>query len=152
MVQSCLSRRMEICLPLSENRQRKKNFANRAANITGFESISPRADPSIPLYIESTRRNHLCRLSLYQRWALSNEVLVSFSSKQKDQFAHQLGAFLTALHTYPVEKAFPFTREAREIKKRGWHFTRRLRKKPTIYGGTACHLDRGYLSPLFRRL
>lgn len=97
---------------------------NAKKNLQIEQRILPGLSPFLPVPIPQFRYSSnptdeiiYVGYPLIKGEPLLSEALVSFSSNQKEQLAHQLGAFLTALHTYPLEKAFPSTIKAHDIKK-----------------------------------
>lgn len=83
------------------------------------QRILPTLGPSLPLPIPqflyaSSPTDEITYVGypLIKGDPLSPKALHSLLSKQKELVAKQLGEFLTALHTFPIENAFPTTIDA----------------------------------------
>ncbi|MED4585452.1 phosphotransferase [Brevibacillus choshinensis] len=73
---------------------------------------------------------------------LQKEVLNSFTDKRREQLAQELGGFLTALHTYPIENAFSYAFDASGTRSTWQGIYDRIKKNafpymdPTLKGWT----------------
>ncbi|MGG1664033.1 phosphotransferase family protein [Brevibacillus sp. NRS-1366] len=117
--------------PRTENAKKTLQLEQRI--LPGLSNILPVAIPHFVYSSSPADEITYVGYPILKGIPLTNAVLISFKDKQREQLAHDLGRFLTALHTYPIENAFSYAFDTSGTRKTWQRIYERIQNKAFPY-------------------